>query len=145
MYTAPRPIFQPKARRTANGESLPIANRQWIFRTECGSAGYCSLFGNTGIFDSHKLNKASGIRRTDRQSVIRTMANLVSKLIKPWYPTTAIGFEKGLATMVQLERGKGGAASLRRAATVVLPESLIQPSFEESNVSDPGRIGRSRQ
>lgn len=70
------------------------------------------------------------------------MAKLVSKLIKPWYPTTAIGFEKGLATIVQLERRKGGAANLRRGATVVLPESLIQPSFEESNVSDPGELSR---
>lgn len=68
------------------------------------------------------------------------MANLLSKLINPWYPATAIGFEKGLATMVQLERGKAGAASLRRAATVVLPDSLIQPSFDESNVSDLGEL-----
>ncbi len=70
------------------------------------------------------------------------MAKLVSKLIKPWYPTTAIGFEKGLATIVQLERRKGGAANLKRGATVVLPESLIQPSFEEPNVSDPGELIR---
>lgn len=70
------------------------------------------------------------------------MANLVSKLIKPWYPSTAVGFEKGLATMVQLERGKGGVANLRRAATVVVPESLIQPSFDESNVSDPQELAR---
>jgi hypothetical protein len=70
------------------------------------------------------------------------MAKLVSKLIKPWYPTTAIGFEKGLATIVQLERRKGGAANLRRGATVVLPDSLIQPSFDASNVSDPGELAR---
>jgi hypothetical protein len=42
--------------------------------------------------------------------------------------------------MVQLERGRGGASSLRRAATVVLPESLIRPSFDESNVTDPGEL-----
>jgi hypothetical protein len=63
-----------------------------------------------------------------------------SKLINPWYPSTAIGFEKGLATMVQLERGRGGATSLRRAATVALPESLICPSFDEPNVSDPREL-----
>ena len=39
--------------------------------------------------------------------------------------------------MVQLERGRGGASSVRRAATIALPESLIRPSFEESNISDP--------
>jgi len=42
--------------------------------------------------------------------------------------------------MVQLERGRGGASSLRRAATMALPESLIRPSFEESNISDPAEL-----
>lgn len=65
------------------------------------------------------------------------MPNLFSKLVNPWYPSTALGFEKGLATMVQLERGRGGSSSLRRAATVALPESLIRPSFDEPNISDP--------
>lgn len=64
------------------------------------------------------------------------MPNPLSKLINPWYPSTAVGFEKGLATMVQLERGRSGSSSLRRAATVALPESLIRPSFEETNISD---------
>jgi len=63
------------------------------------------------------------------------MANPLSKLIHPWYPSNAIGFEKGLLTMVQLERGKG-ASTLKRAATVALPESLIRPSFDEPNISD---------
>jgi hypothetical protein len=42
--------------------------------------------------------------------------------------------------MVQLERGRGGSFSLRRAATVALPESLVRPSFEEPNVSDPAEL-----
>lgn len=68
------------------------------------------------------------------------MPNPLSKLINPWYPSTAIGFEMGLATMVQLERGRGGSSSLRRAATVVLPESLIRASFDEPNISDPSEL-----
>jgi hypothetical protein len=68
------------------------------------------------------------------------MPNPLSKLIHPWYPSTAVGFEKGLATMVQLERGRGGTSSLRRAATVALPEDLISPSFDESNVSNPSEL-----
>jgi hypothetical protein len=68
------------------------------------------------------------------------MSNVFSKLINPWYPSTALGFEKGLATMVQLERGRRGASSLRRAATVALPESLIRPSFDEPNISDPAEM-----
>lgn len=42
--------------------------------------------------------------------------------------------------MVQLERGRGGSSSLKRAATVALPESLICPSFEEPNISDPAEL-----
>ena len=68
------------------------------------------------------------------------MANPISKLINPWYPSTAVGFEKELATMVQLERGRGGTASLRRAATVALPEHLISPSFDEPNISNPREL-----
>src|SRR6185436_3069808 len=68
------------------------------------------------------------------------MPNPLSKLVNPRYPSTALGFEKGVATMVQLERGRGGASILRRAATMALPVSLIRPSFEESNVSDPAEL-----
>lgn len=42
--------------------------------------------------------------------------------------------------MVQLERGRGGSFSLRRAATVALPETLVRPSFEEPNISDPAEL-----
>ena len=68
------------------------------------------------------------------------MPNPLAKLVNPRYPSTALGFEKGIATMVQLERGRGGSFSLRRAATVALPESLIRPSFEGSNISDPTEL-----
>ena len=68
------------------------------------------------------------------------MPNPLSKLVNPRYPATAVGFEKGSATMVQLERGRGGSSSLKRAATVALPESLIRPSFDEPNVSDPAEL-----
>ena len=67
------------------------------------------------------------------------MANPLSKLIHPWYPSNAIGVEKGLLTMVQLERGKG-FGTLKRAATLSLPESLIRPSFDEPNISSPSEL-----
>ncbi|HKR60624.1 MAG TPA: hypothetical protein VJS64_12965, partial [Pyrinomonadaceae bacterium] len=60
---------------------------------------------------------------------------MLSKLLHPWYPATAFGLEKGLASVVELER-RGNVGGLRRAATVKLPESLITPSFEESNIAD---------
>ncbi len=64
------------------------------------------------------------------------MPNPLAKLVNPRYPATALGFEKGIATLVQLERGRGGSASLKRGATVALPETLIRPSFDEPNISD---------
>lgn len=63
------------------------------------------------------------------------MPNPLSKLVHPWYPATALGLEKGLASVVELER-RGNAGNLRRAATVKLPDSLISPGFEESNIED---------
>lgn len=63
------------------------------------------------------------------------MPNPLSKLIHPWYPATALGLEKGLASVVELER-RGNFGSLRRAATVKLSDTLIEPSFEEANISD---------
>lgn len=67
------------------------------------------------------------------------MPNPLSKLIHPWYPSNAIGVEKGLLTMVQLDRGKR-AGTLKRAAAVALPDSLIRPSFDEPNISDPSQM-----
>ncbi|HJP91985.1 MAG TPA: hypothetical protein VJ875_08515 [Pyrinomonadaceae bacterium] len=64
------------------------------------------------------------------------MPNLISRLIDPWYPATAIGLEKGVASVVQLERVGGTACKLRRAATFNIAESLIRPSFDEPNIQN---------
>jgi len=42
--------------------------------------------------------------------------------------------------MVDLGRGRGNIRNLRRVATVELPPSLIQPSFDESNVADKSEL-----
>jgi hypothetical protein len=68
------------------------------------------------------------------------MPNPLSKLVNPRYPATALGFEKGIAAIVQLERGRGGSFSLRRAATVAISESLVRPSFDERNISNPAEL-----
>ena len=68
------------------------------------------------------------------------MANLLSRLIDPWYPATAIGLEKGVASVVQLERVKGSVCKLRRAATFNIAESLVRPSFEETNIESPSQL-----
>jgi Tfp pilus assembly PilM family ATPase len=68
------------------------------------------------------------------------MPNLVSRLINPWYPATAIGLEKGTASVVQVERAKDGSSRLRRAATFNIAESLIRPSFDERNIEDRAQL-----
>lgn len=67
------------------------------------------------------------------------MPNPLSKLIHPWYPSTALGLEKGMASIVDLER-RGNVGNLRRAATMKLSESLIQPSFDEPNITDHAEL-----
>ena len=62
------------------------------------------------------------------------MPNLLSRIVDPRYPATAIGLEKGVASVVQLERVRGAACKLRRGATFNIAESMIRPSFDEPNI-----------
>ena len=68
------------------------------------------------------------------------MPNLLSRIVDPRYPATAIGLEKGVASVVQLERIKGAACKLRRAATFNIAESLVRPGFDETNIEHPGQL-----
>ena len=70
----------------------------------------------------------------------RTVPNLLSRLIDPWYPATAIGLEKGVASVVQLERVRGSVCKLRRAATFNIDESLVRPSFDETNIQNQAQL-----
>lgn len=64
----------------------------------------------------------------------------LSKFVSPWYPATAVGIDKGIATMVHLESGRGNSCNLRRAATISLEESLLTPSFQELNIANQGEL-----
>ena len=68
------------------------------------------------------------------------MPNLISRLVDPWYPGTAIGLEKGVASVVHLERVKAPICKLRRAATFNIAESLLHPSFDEPNIENAGQL-----
>lgn len=68
------------------------------------------------------------------------MSNLFSRIVDPWYPSAAIGLEKGLASVVQLERVRGNACRLKRAATANIAEELIRPSFDQPNIADPAQL-----
>jgi len=68
------------------------------------------------------------------------MPKLLSRIVDPRYPATAIGLEKGVASVVHLERIKGGGSKLRRAATFNIADSLLQPSFDETNIPDSRQL-----
>ena len=68
------------------------------------------------------------------------MPKVLSRLVDPRYPATAIGLEKGVASVVHLERVRGSACKLRRAATFNIAESLVRPSFDEPNIENPSQL-----
>jgi hypothetical protein len=63
-----------------------------------------------------------------------------SKLVRPRFPSAAIGLERGHGTAVYLERGRRGGFSIKRAASATLPEGLIHPSFDEPNIADANAL-----
>jgi len=68
------------------------------------------------------------------------MPRIISRLVDPRYPPTAIGLEKGVASVVHLERVKGSTCKLRRAATFNIAESMIRPGFDDPNIEDVGQL-----
>ncbi len=61
------------------------------------------------------------------------------KLLRPRFPACAVGIEHGAASVVQLDRNRGGYV-IKRAATLGLPKGLINASFEQNNVTDPDQL-----
>jgi hypothetical protein len=67
--------------------------------------------------------------------------NPLSKLIAPKLPAAAIGLESKSAAVVHLERRRRSEGfALRRAATVALSDSVLVPSFDEINITDPQEL-----
>lgn len=66
-------------------------------------------------------------------------SNLFAKLLSPRFPSAAAGIEKEAASVVQLERERGGFV-VRRAASINLPADLLRPSFDESNITEPSEL-----
>ncbi len=63
-----------------------------------------------------------------------------NKLVRPRFPSAALGLESGNATVVYLEQRRRDGFSIKRAATASLPESLIRPSFDELNITDANAL-----
>jgi hypothetical protein len=68
-------------------------------------------------------------------------ANPLNKLLKPRFPSSAVGIDSGAAAVVQLDRARGGFV-VKRAASIHLPEGLVSASFDESNIDDPSELAR---
>jgi len=66
-------------------------------------------------------------------------SNPLDKLLKPRFPSSAVGIRTGSASVVQLERSRGSFA-IKRAATIALPDNVVRSSFDESNVLDPNGL-----
>lgn len=66
-------------------------------------------------------------------------SNPLDRLLKPRLPAYAAGIDQGAASVVQLERGRGGFV-VKRAATLNLPPNVIRASFDESNIADPNDL-----
>jgi hypothetical protein len=63
-------------------------------------------------------------------------SNPLDRLLKPRFPAAAVGIEGGGASVVQLDRAKGGFV-VKRAASVTLPSGVIQPGFDSTNINAP--------
>lgn len=64
---------------------------------------------------------------------------MIDRLLQPRLPPCAVGIDTTTASVVQLDRARG-VYNIKRAATLKLPENLIQASFDESNISDASAL-----
>ena len=69
------------------------------------------------------------------------MPSPIHKLVKPRLPSSAIGIESNVASIVQLDRARGGFV-IRRAASINLAPGLVKPSFDQPNISDKTQLAQ---
>ncbi len=69
------------------------------------------------------------------------MANPLDSLLRPRLPSVAIGIESESASVVQLDRARGGFL-VKRAASVRLPSDLVRATFDQQNLSEPNEFVR---
>jgi hypothetical protein len=69
------------------------------------------------------------------------MPNPIDKLLKPRFPSVAVGIESDAASVVQLDRARG-VFVVKRAASVHLSPDLIRPDFAAANINDPQELTR---
>lgn len=67
------------------------------------------------------------------------MANPLDRLLKPRFPSAAIGIESDAASVVQLDRARNGFV-VKRAASVRLPADVVRSGFETPNLTEPAHL-----
>lgn len=65
---------------------------------------------------------------------------MFSALTQPNYPTAALGIEQDFVIALALQKEGKGNFGIKQAATVELPEHLIEPNFIEKNVSSSNEM-----
>src|SRR5918998_6015717 len=60
----------------------------------------------------------------------------LSKLVNPRFPANAVGIESDSASVVLLEHRRRNGYALRRAATIALTQGLVQPNFDDRNITN---------
>lgn len=70
-------------------------------------------------------------------------ANPFSQLVAPRYPSSALGIESSNATVVHLDYRRRDGFTLRRAATLALPQGLVTPAYDEPNIQDADALAQS--
>ena len=67
------------------------------------------------------------------------MANPLDRLLKPRFPSSAVGIESDAASVVQLDRAKNGFV-VKRAASVRLPADVVRAGFDSPNINEPAHL-----
>ncbi|MDQ3908012.1 MAG: hypothetical protein M3268_06670 [Acidobacteriota bacterium] len=65
--------------------------------------------------------------------------NPLAQLVRPRFPSAAVGLSRASASLVSLDR-RGGALVVKRAGLAPLPEGLLRPAFDDQNVADASEL-----
>jgi hypothetical protein len=65
--------------------------------------------------------------------------NPLSNLVKPRFPSAAVGLTGARAALVSLDRRRDMFV-VKRAGLTPLPEGLLRPSFDEANIADAAEL-----
>jgi hypothetical protein len=101
------------------------------------------------LFDHDHENSSHESRATVFKSVIRNPKsaidmNPLAKLVRPRFPAAAVGLTGASIALVSLDRRRD-SFTVKRAGLAPLPEGLITPGFDESNVADVAELAGALQ